>query len=151
MKISYFLLKENHTPDINERAYTKSDVLKIFNRDRVYFKEKEIDVDGYYEVDEKGREHVIINKKLQGLEWLRTALHEMVHHFLDYPIDDETVKLCRSMETLRTRQDINAEGLSLVLMFPFWELEKFLLTGEIRPELQPYIAERLRIFNDYSI
>lgn len=150
MIISYHLLK-GHVPDLNERDHTEKDFWKILKRDRVRFEQADISVLGYYEIDEYGQEHIVINSQLTGAEWLRTAFHETTHHFLDYPISDEVIKLCRSMEVIQTRQEINAEALSLILMFSFPTLENYILTGDIPEHLEPYIEERLRILEIYGI
>ncbi len=150
MKLSYFAL-QTHEPELNLKQYTNTDIYRIFKRDRVHLAYKNIEVCGYYEVDKKGRESVVINSELRGLEHTRTLCHEGVHHYIDFPVTDEVVKLCRTMDVLQRRQDINAEVLSLIMIFPFYLLENFIKTGILPSDLEPYLAERLFILDYYGV
>jgi Zn-dependent peptidase ImmA (M78 family) len=152
MLLSYFYLKKK-LPDLNERDYTETDVFRILKNGRVYYRETPLEKDsfGIYLVSEEKQEFIVVNSNLHGAEKLRTQLHETIHHLIDEPIDDEIILMFRSFATLQRRQDITAEALSLILMFSFPTLEKYILTGEIASELLPYLEERLGILNDYGI
>lgn len=140
-------------PDINERDHTEEDFRKLFDRRSAFYAELPLDsrVLGFYEVEEDGSENIVINNAITGIEKVRTQAHEGCHLVLDAPIEDEIVKLFRTMEVIQTRQDITAEALSLILIFSYKTLEKYILTGEIPEHLLPYINERLEILDKYGV
>lgn len=143
----------NEFPDINLRDHDEEDLRSLFDRRGAFYAELPLDprVLGFYEVDEEGDENIVINSAISGIEKVRTQAHEGCHLVLDSPIDDELVKLFRTMEVLQTRQDITAEALSLVLIFSYATLEKYIITGEIPEHLRPYIYERLTILEHHGI
>ncbi len=151
MNLSFLILRDFYFPEINIRAHDENDIWRRLKLSRVYYQEKSISAAGCYKVNEKGHQSITINNTLTGLEKLRTQFHECIHSCLNYPIPHEVLKMYRSFGVIEARHDIIAEILSLILMFPYPKLEKYILIGEIESEYLPYVEERLQILNDYGI
>lgn len=152
MLLSYFILKREF-PDLNERDHCEDDFFRLITRKKTDYREipLDLDVSGFYLVDEDKQDYIVINNLLPNAEKLRSQFHEGCHLCLDHPIEDEIVLLFRSLEPIKRRADITAEALSLILMFSYPTLERYIRTGYLPEHLFPYVEERLHILDSNGI
>lgn len=153
MLLSFFALKRS-VPSLNERDHIEIDFFRRLKHHRAYYRETPLDkkVSGFFLADpDTDQKFVVINNKLGAAEKLRSQFHEWAHLEIHSPIDDDLVLMFRSMETLARRAEITAEALSLVLMFSYPTLEKYIITGELPEHLFPCLKERLLILDYYGI
>lgn len=124
MDIAYARIKQIF-PQFNEIALTDCDFWRKACLERIIVKEEPLLIDGYYE-KKKGKHYILINRSLRGVRWLHTAFHELFHFYLDAPVGDEEIKLCRSKMQIRTKQETVADALALIAVMPMLELEKLM-------------------------
>lgn len=124
MDLSYRKIREIF-PRFNEIALTENDFWREAKRNKIIVRHELLLIDGYYE-KKKRKNYIIINCALSGVRWLHTALHELMHFYLDAPLlDDEEILLCRSQMQIKTQKEKIADALALIGILPMPELEKF--------------------------
>jgi hypothetical protein len=139
----------------NKRVQTEADFWRLVERER-------INVDfwplpdggqGFYGVNRKYKRtyrYIVIDSRLhKGGDWLPTAFHELVHHFLHVPVGKLQVFYSGREHT---RQDRQADIFSLVMRLP---LPLFLeLTSTPFDQIHGFgraeLIERKRIYETYG-
>ena len=124
MELSYQKIKEIF-PQFNEVALTENDFWLAAKRSKIIVREELLLIDGYYE-KKRGKHYIVINSKLRGVQWLHTALHELMHFYLDMPIDNRDIKFYRSRLQVINKREKIADALALIGIMPMPELEKLM-------------------------
>ncbi len=95
---------------------------------------------------------IVINSNLSGRKWLHTAFHELFHCLLDSPPSQRQIMLLRTRDNATSKCERIADGLALVAILPFPELETFSMVDvEHDRDLADMVISRLGVFTDFGI
>lgn len=137
-------------PKLNIEPVSETDFWRVVNRENIFvhFWKLKKGVNGFYGVNRRykiARRYIVINADLIQKNWLRTALHELNHHFLHVPSSDLEVYF--SSKHRGDRQDNEAEDLMLIEMIPLPMLIQMsrMPFEEIEPELVELLIRRKRL------
>jgi Zn-dependent peptidase ImmA (M78 family) len=143
-------------PNLNRVSVTEDDFWRVVNNENIFvhFWQLAEGVKGFYGANKKykiPRHYIVINSKLLPNDWLPTALHELVHHFLHAP--QSNLKVYFSSHHATNHHDLQADAMMLIMLIPlplFVELSKtpFEELGCFSLEM---LLQRKEIFERYGI
>jgi Zn-dependent peptidase ImmA (M78 family) len=111
-------------PGFNQRPQTTDDFWKLVKREKIYvdFWPLPDGGNGFYGVNKKYRRiyrYIVIDERLIDGDWLATAFHELIHHFLHVPKSNLEVYFSHSSGSKRkSREDREADDFSLIMRLP---------------------------------
>lgn len=136
-------------PHFNLRAITEEDFWKAAKKSRIVVRELPLLVDGYYQ-RKRGRHFILIDKKLTGLRWLHTALHEFCHFLFDEPVNDEA--LYRRGGEDADRREKTADAFALIALLPFPDLVRIQKEDlSDNAWLANLVRDRIVVLTEYGI
>jgi Zn-dependent peptidase ImmA (M78 family) len=155
MNHSLELLKKK-IPGFNRRRQTETDFWKLIKRERIIFVTWPFRKGGYafYGVNRKGRRvyrFIAMDEQLfRSGEWLQTAFHELIHHFLHVPSSKLKVYWSKSGE--QGRHDRQADMFALVMRIPLPDFLELAGTpfSEITGFTKKELIERKKIYETYG-
>lgn len=110
-------------PQFNENAVTETDFWKIAKKHKIIVRMLPLVVKGYYKA-EADRHYIFIDSRLTGVEFLRTALHELYHYLLSAPPTAAfTAKYRRGSQAdlIDHHDEQMAEYFAVIAMMPYSE------------------------------
>lgn len=145
-------------PGVNEREFTLDDFYKIAADHQIYVAECRlpIAIRGYFTSTTDRNcagKWIVFNDRLSNLEKLHVGLHELVHYFLHASFLDHATYFCQAAHQFDSRNDFEADVLSLVWLIPRRRLLEIMTEPPeiIAPELAPRLIRRLWILEKYKI
>ena len=149
MKISYERISKIF-PAINQRPLTEEEFWHSAQAEKIIVSEADFAADGYYQ--RRGNKcFILINKRLRGMFWLRTAYHELTHHFLTPP-DMKGFKQYRTPLLNIGKEEQIADAIGTIAVLPF--ADAFRYANEDLSDCEEFgklVHERLKIYLDHGI
>ncbi len=138
-------------PQFNEREHDADDFWRLAALEKIKVSEERLLINGYYKVCNK-KPCILINSDLPPMEWLITAFHELVHHYLDVTYKKSSVLLYRDLQKIESKQEERAEDIAHILVVPAFKLKELELTpfDQLHPFTQKVLIKRQRIFEKYK-
>lgn len=148
-------------PKANRKAHDFDDVKQIARRERITLitgAAYRSDILGYYTTRKTAnriKKFIMINALLTSeAEKTFVGLHELAHHFLHAPIHWRQPLHCiRNNKKTQSKYDSEADAFALIAMIPLWLLIEMREThyASIRPELEPFLTKRQKIWELHGI
>lgn len=137
-------------PLFNEVAITAEDFWRVAKREHIVVRQLPLMVDGYYTL-RRGRGHILINSRLEGLRWLHTALHELHHHMFDVPGEADGYTFYRR-GAIVDRRECRADAFALVGILPWPDLVR--MSNEdltLVPTLAELVRDRIAVRTHFGL
>jgi Zn-dependent peptidase ImmA (M78 family) len=114
------LLKQK-IPGFNKRQQTVDDFWRIVKRERIYvqFWKLRKGTKGFYGLNRRYKrpvKYIVISYDAITEDWLATAFHELIHHFLHAPFSSQEVYF--SNHKKKGREDREAERFARMMIIP---------------------------------
>jgi hypothetical protein len=155
MNHSFELLKSK-IPGFNRRRQTESDFWKLIKREGIVFVTFKLPPGGkaFYGVNRVGRRvyrFIVMDEDLfKSADWLETAFHELIHHFLHPPMRKQVVYWSRTDR--HTKDDRQADMFALLMRIPlpvFLELSEMPF-DQITEFTKHELIQRKRFYETYG-
>ena len=95
--------------------------------------------DGYYTY-RRGRHYILINQRLNGVQWLHTAFHELHHYLFDVPGENDNFTFYRDGKYI-DRREYKADAFALIAVLPWPDL---MVVDHDQVETCPWMADLVR-------
>lgn len=150
MQLSYKRFQQVF-PHFNQIPLTEQDFWRTAQSEKIVVSETEMVPDGYFE-RRNGKSFILINKRLRGIFWRRTAFHELVHHFVTPPDLFPRVKQYRTPLINIGKEEQIADALALIAVLPFADAYKYAAEDwSDAPDFGEILEERLKLYLDFGV
>lgn len=136
MHFTFELLKTKYFPELNVKVIGEDRIIEVFNKIGVLYYEVQMKGKGAYvrEIEDK-TEYVFINRSLKTLLKHATLAYESVHALSHVPA-----------AFLESKQNLEAEVLSLIMMIPRTDLERLnRIKHHLDDESYDYLMRRNKV------
>lgn len=136
-------------PRVNEIIHTDDDFWRAAKDRKIIVREEPMLIDGYYKFYKK-KPYILINSNLKGMEWTRTAFHELTHDIFDVTEKKSSIKLYRNAQQLEHIREQRAEAIAALLLVPKWKLYELYETpfDQLSPFTQSLLLIRKKLHDD---
>lgn len=139
MRLAFDKLK-SLIPALNTRPLTEADFWFATERYDIQVFEIPLRRNGYY-VYEDGDDYIFLRSTLQGILWLETANHELMHALLHCPAAE-----------FHDKQQAEADTLALIAMMPIGDLEDLALRADsMDREHYELFVKRMEAFKRWAL
>lgn len=137
-------------PQLNIKIHGEADFYRLCRKEamKVYEIPLRGGILGYYS-NYRGKAHIILNSKINGLKRLEVAFHELGHHYLHAPVPKSVFF---DSQSLSNKQEIEAQSFALLALVPVTLLEQIeqnpILLEDYPADL---IEQRIKLFQNYGV